>query len=479
MLSSSELDDGGDLKLLEEYSISSAAGVKILEFVPEKEILYYLVEPGLSKEELSLISKIKKDLETVLPEIMVAHMGDYSDLEKEILGFSWKRYDSGNAQLREKFDYYIRREYFGYGIIDAIMQDPNIEDISCDGPGIPIFVYHARYDVLKTNVIFRTAEVLSSFLVRLAQKCSKSISVRNPILDGTTREGHRVQGTYEREVTTLGSSFTMRLFRKKVFTPSNILVSDMADANILAYLWLAVEHLESGMIAGPPGAGKTSFLNAMMQFAPENTKILSIEETRELNIDHPNWISTATREISPEMASLGTQSLSMFDLVKAAMRQRPTYIVVGEVRGEETYSLFQAMSTGHTTFSTIHADSLESLVNRLESEPMNIPRIMISSLRIVIFLTYYRNGNQIRRRVSEIDEIHGIDGTTNDLLYNSVFRFNPLNNTWYMSEESLLLKRLETIMNETERGVRKIFNERRERVLELYGKGEKGITGEQ
>jgi flagellar protein FlaI len=351
MLNSSEVSGDGEFKLIEKYSISELTEVEILENLAEKEIIYYLVEPGLSAEEEKLFHSVRSDLETILPEILIGRTRDARTLEKEILEYSWRQYNSSDKSLRERFDYYIRREYFGYGIIDAVMHDQNVEDISCDGPGIPIFVYHSRYDVLKTNIVFRGPETLSSFLVRLAQKCSKSISIRSPILDGTTCEGHRVQGTFEREVTTLGSSFTIRLFRKKVFTPSNILESEMADANILAYLWLAVEHLESGMIAGPPGAGKTSFLNAMMQFAPENTKILSIEETRELNIEHSNWISTATREIAPELTSLGTQSLSMFDLVKAAMRQRPTYIVVGEVRGEETYSLFQAMSTGHTTYS--------------------------------------------------------------------------------------------------------------------------------
>lgn len=455
-------------RIIERYPVDGKTSILILENKDDLELYYYVQEPELSKEQWKLYDDLKRKVETFLPEIMLENRSAFQLDREGVLRYCRESIGKSDPDLEEKLLYYIKRDYFGYGIIEPVVNDTLIEDISCVGPGIPLFVYHSRYDVLKTNLIFRTSDSLSSYLVRLAQKCNRSISVRNPILDGTTAEGHRIEGTYGREVTSLGSSFTIRLFRKKVFGPSDILKSGMADSNILAYLWLAVENLESAMIAGPPGSGKTSFLNAMMSFAPSNTKILTIEETRELNIQHPNWVSTATREVPSEMMGYGTQNLTLFDLVKSAMRQRPTYIVVGEVRGEETYSLFQAMSTGHTTYSTIHADSIESLVNRLESEPMNIPRILISGLRIVIFLTYYRSGNKIRRRISEIDEISGVDSRTGDIMYNSVFRFNPINESWLMAGESLFLDRLTERMNETPQGIRALFEKRKKNLMELF-----------
>lgn len=465
-------------RLIEDYRISDMASIRILENTDDLELYYYVQEPELTKDQWEIFRRMKKTLETILPEIMLHSGTNNRQGEDQILRYSHSSYDSSDDELRKKFDYYLSRDYFGYGIIDPIVLDKHVEDISCVSPGIPLFVYHSKYDIVKTNIIFRTEDSLSSYLIRLAQKCNRSISVRNPILDGATTEGHRVEGAYGREITSLGSCFTARLYRKKAFSPSDILRSEMADDAILAYLWLAVENLQSAMIAGPPGSGKTSFLNALMTLAPENSKILSIEETRELNIQHPNWVSTATREVPSDMRAVGTQSITLFDLVKSAMRQRPTYIVVGEVRGEETYSLFQAMSTGHTTYSTIHADSIDSLVSRLESEPMNIPKILISGLKIVIFLTYYRKGNRIQRRISEIDEIVGVDSRTGEILYNSVFRFNPINESWYMSGESLLMNLMEERMNETSMGIRKRFNDRREIVRKLYGKNDDVHNGE-
>ena len=466
-------------RIIEKYPAVNNSSILILEKTDDLELYYYIKEPELSREEWKTYDDLKRRLETYLPEIMLESGSGFGVNREDVLRYCRANFSGTDKDLQKKLLYYIVRDYFGYGIIDAVVNDANIEDISCVGPGIPLFVYHSKYDVLKTNLIFRTPDSLSSFLVRLAQKCNRSISVRNPILDGTTSEGHRIEGTYGREITSLGSSFTIRMFRKKVFTPADILNSGMADSNILAYLWLAVENLESAMIAGPPGSGKTSFLNAMMSFAPSNTKILTIEETRELNIQHPNCVSTATREIPSEMMGYGTQNLTLFDLVKSAMRQRPTYIVVGEVRGEETYSLFQAMSTGHTTYSTIHADSIESLVNRLESEPMRIPRILISGLRIVIFLTYYRSGNRIRRRISEIDEISGVDSRNGDVLYNSVFRFNPINESWLMAGESLFLDRLTERMNETPQGIKAIFEKRKNELIKLYQKESNGSKTEE
>ena len=183
-------------------------------------------------------------------------------------------------------------------------------------------------------------------------------------------------------------------------------------------------------------------MNSILLFAPANTKIFSIEETRELKIPHENWVAAETRGKNTIEGQKGVERLNMYDLVSMAMRQRPTYIVVGEVRGKETYALFQAMATGHTTYSTIHADSMESLLNRLENEPMNIPRVLVSYLNIVIFINFVRLQGQMVRRVTEVDEIIGIDGKTDEILYNRVFRYDPTNDTFHYAGSSKLYDRI-------------------------------------
>src|SRR6266508_1233961 len=222
------------------------------------------------------------------------------------------------------------------------MADLRIEDVSCDGTAIPLFIFHQKYESIKTSVIFDDDDALNSFVVMLGQRCAKQISVANPILDGTSVEGHRVQATYSREVTTRGSSFTIRRYKEKPFTPTELVKFGTAS-------------------------GKTATLNSAGLFIRPGAKIVSIEDTREINLPHENWIPGTTRSGVGERGADGKAGgeIDMYDLVRAALRQRPNYILVGEVRGAETYTMFQAMATGHPTMSTMHADSVKSMVNRL------------------------------------------------------------------------------------------------------------------
>ncbi len=432
----------GPGEVLHSYELPGGrAKINIFRSSGNSEIICNVEEPVLTARERNEVERLEEMIWTFIPD-MAGTSHDLSlDMGLLIQSFIRERMPWVRGELREKYMYYLNRDFNGYGIIDPLVRDGKIEDISCDGPGIPVFVFHADFGSISTNISFQDSVQLSSFIVRLSQMCGKSISINSPILDGITRDGHRVEAIYSAEISGRGPAFTIRLFRESPFTPTELIHLGTASPEMMSYFWMMVENLNSSLIVGAPGSGKTSALNSILMFAPANTKIFSIEDTRELNLPHGNWVAAETREIERESLT-GVSSFGLFDLVKVAMRQRPTYIVVGEVRGREMYALFQAMATGHTIYSTVHADSMESLMNRLENEPMNVPKLMISYLNIVIFINFVRKGDRKVRRITEVDEIVGIDSRTGDITYNRVFSHDPSDDTFHFSGNSLLLKRI-------------------------------------
>ena len=323
------------------------------------------------------------------------------------------------------------------------MRDPNIEDISCDGSGVPLFLYHRQFGSLKSNVSFSTEEELSSFVFKLAQKCGKHISIAEPMLDATMPDGSRIQMTLSDEITARGSTFTIRKFRADPFSPPDLIEFNTMSAEMIAYLWLAVENGINMLFAGGTASGKTTTLNAISLFIPPESKIVSIEETREINLPHPNWIPGVARTgFGQTVSDKVVGEIDMYDLMKAALRQRPEYILVGEIRGREAYVLFQAMATGHATYSTVHADSAQSLIHRLEGKPINIPRVMLQSLDVVSLHVITRVKNKRARRCKQIIEIIDIDPTTKEILTNEVFRWDPVEDKFIYSGKSYVLERI-------------------------------------
>ena len=297
--------------------------------------------------------------------------------------------------------YFLQRDLSGFGILDPLMHDPALEDISCNGDDLPVFVFHRAYGSLRTSVLFRKGE-LNQFVLKLAQKANKQISLSNPMVDASLPDGSRVQVTYSNVISTNGSSFTVRKFREDPLTPLDLVKFGTYNSEILAFLWLVIEHRRSLIIAGGTASGKTSTMNALSLFIPLNSKIVSLEDTREIQLPHKNWLATQTRELNvPGMPG----NVDLFSLLKSSMRQRPEYIIVGEVRGEEAQTLFQAMNTGHATLSTIHAGSVQEAINRLTHEPINVPPVMFTALDIVINQSVFSYGNNRVRRCAAINEI--------------------------------------------------------------------------
>ena len=405
---------------------------------------YVIVEAELSEEENTHYQFLKDTLSYIdIDSEQFELEGQNNFLLKKINNILEEYKIELADSSKQKIIYYLKKDLLGLAIIEPIMQDKNIEDVSCDGVNIPIFVYHRTYGSIQTNLIFDDEEDLSSFVVKLAQKCGKHISIADPMLDATMPDGSRIQMTLSTEVTAKGSTFTIRKFKEDPFTSSDLIEFNTMNNEMIAYLWLAVEHGVNAIVAGGTAAGKTSTLNALSLFIPRDSKIVSIEETRELNLPHPNWIPGVARTgFGEKIQGKTVGEIDLFDLMKAALRQRPEYLLVGEIRGREAYVLFQAMATGHTTYSTVHADSAQGLIHRLEGKPINIPRIMLQSLDIICIQVISRVNNKRARRCKQIIEIVDIDPTTKEILTNEAFRWDPVKDTFMFTGKSFVLEKI-------------------------------------
>ncbi len=455
------------VEVVDEYwVIPEFAKIQIRRDVETLETTYYVIEPEIARNEFDLLNYLYEDLrrKLVIKELvkdtkamvmMLLHTLD--DLIDEY-GLRI------NNSLMLKILYYLFRDFFGFGSLDPLLLDKYIEDISCDGYDIPIYVFHNKYGSMPTNVRFSESE-LDSMVLLLGQKAGKHVSYANPIVDATLPDGSRVQLTYGKEVTTRGSTFTIRKFRAEPFTPVDLIATGTLNPAILAYYWILIENKMSVMVIGETAAGKTTTLNALMMFIPPEAKVVSIEDTREIQLYHENWIPGVTR------SGIEGQEIDMYDLLRAALRQRPDYIIVGEVRGREALTLFQAMSTGHASYATFHAGDVNQLIYRLENEPLSVPRVMIQFLDSVIVQTTWTRRGVRKRRAKEIVEIVGIDPNSKDLLINPIFKWDPATDSFVQLSDS---NKLDKVANYTGVDIIEVIDElnRRKRFLELlYEKG--------
>jgi flagellar protein FlaI len=393
---------------------------------------YHVVEPDLDEFAADLLERVRDEIRE--PLLFGEPVDDGLDptlareLERLLEGYGVEvDADTVHALL-----YYLVRDFRRYGRITPLLADPAIEDVSCDGYDVPLFVYHADYTDVETNVSFGR-EALDSYVVRLAQLSGRHVSVGDPIVEATLPDGSRAELALGEEVTPRGSAFTIRKYSDEPMTPVELVTNGTFSVEQMAYLWLAIEHDKSLLIAGGTASGKTTTMNAVSMFIPPRAKVLTIEDTRELALHHDNWLASVTRERVHEGSDI-----DMYDLLRSALRHRPEYIIVGEVRGAEALTLFQAMNTGHTTFSTMHADSVETVINRLENEPIGVPRAMVQSLDVLCIQTLSRFEGERVRRSRAIAEIGGIDGRTGELDYSTAFSWRPASDTFSRNDSSLL-----------------------------------------
>ena len=351
-----------------------------------------------------------------------------------------------------------------------MMNDPYIEDIGCDGFNIPIYVVHQKFGSMKTNVIYTKEEELRDFVIKLAERCDRYISYAEPLLDGALSDGSRIQASLAGDVTTRGPTFSIRKFRETPFTPVDMMKLKTASPDILAYLWYAIENNSNILITGGVSTGKTSMLNTISMFIPNSAKIVSIEDTRELNLPHENWIPGVART---GFSGTGTGEVTMFELLKESFRQNPDYLIIGEVRGKEAYVMFQGMASGHPSISTLHAGSADDVVQRLQSRPINLSAGLISSLNIIIVMVHAREKGKSARRIKEIVEIEKVNPETGALKVSKPFVWAPTEDSYDYSGNSFVLEKISSSKGISMSHMIKDIERRKKLLKWLY---EKNIT---
>jgi flagellar protein FlaI len=307
-----------------------------------------------------------------------------------------------------KILYHAERDLVGFGKIDPLMRDPNIEDISCDGVNKPVYVWHRNYESIESNLQFPSDEVLDNTVVKLVHMAGKHVSTAFPIVDASLPGKHRLAVAYRREITPFGTAFTIRKFREDPYSIVDLINIGTFSEEMAAYLWMCLENRASIMVLGGTAAGKTTALNTLACLIKPGNKIITIEETAELNLPHENWVSLIARQ-SYGLGGSGIGEVTLFDLVKTSMRHRPDMMIVGEVRGNEAYVLFQALATGHGGMCTMHAENLDSAVKRLTQKPMDISPAYIPLMNIVIPIQRVhltkKNEKRAYRRAITVHEI--------------------------------------------------------------------------
>ncbi len=386
-------------------------------------IHYHITEPKLCDKEFVILEESFEYLRSTLIFDTVKKRSEIG-LERKILIDAIYSFDKTlTTDRRDILIYYLYRNFLGYGKLDPLLHDEKIEDITCNGADIPLFLYHRFFGNIETNCVFETVE-LNKFVLKLAKKADKQLSLTTPLIDASLPDGSRAQITYTDIITSNGSSFTIRKFQSEPLTPANLVAGNTYNAELLAHIWLAVENRKSIIVAGGTASGKTSSMNAISFFIPRDAKIVSIEDTREIQIPHINWLSMRTRESA---GNITDGNISMFSLLKAALRQRPEYIIVGEVRGKEAQTLFQAMNSGHTTYSTLHAGNVSEVINRLTHDPINVPEVMFGALNLIVIQgLLYGEGSGFRRCLS-LNEISVENG---NVVWKPLFVWNHLTDSF-------------------------------------------------
>ena len=386
------------------------------------KLIYEVIEPKVSETEQQLLEQLKHYLvnQWVAPvglDNPTAASGSLEKAVNEVIKRYKVKIDQPSLQ---KILYFLKRDFLEYGKITVLLKDPNNEDVACNGVGIPIYVVNRRYGELQTNVVFESEAELDGMIERLAFLANRDISLARPIADGILPNGDRVLVTYRNEVSGGGSTFTIRNVRTDPFTIVDLLRSKTLDFLEAAYVWKLMELKRSVAVIGSTGAGKTTLLNALLDLLDPRSRIITIEETPELRLEKENWVSLHSKGMEGDQSSI-----SLFDLLKASLRQRPDYIIVGEIRGQEAVTFFQAIMTGHGGMTTIHADSMEAMMNRLISPPISVSPALIPAISAVISIGRVMTKNGFVRRVVSVTEITGYDPKTERVESNEYCSWNP------------------------------------------------------
>lgn len=481
------------------YPVSESTVVHIWTVTGEERDLYIPVEPSygmvleeaLAKVEEQLLERAREFAEAktraereqgilaTLESICEVGAGGRNTPEKKR-----KNGKRGGGRVRvtaqefEAVKYLVLREKVGLGLLEPMVQDKHIEDISCSGLG-NVFLEHKIFQSMKSSLTFDTHEKLDRFIMRLSEMIKRPVTMRNPIVDAVLPDGSRINIVYGRDVSPRGSNFTIRKFSDTPLSIMELIEFGTMSYRMAAYLSLVLEDGMSLFVCGETASGKTTLINAITVFVPPSAKVVSIEDTPEVQVPHGNWLREVAK--APRAGEKGA-AVTMMDLLKAALRQRPNLIIIGEIRGEEGAIAFQAMQTGHAVMATFHASSVEKLIQRLTGHPINIPKIYLDNLNVVVIQSAVKlPSGKLGRRATSINEIVGYDPVANSFSFVEVFRWDPAKDVFdfpghknsYLLEEKIAFKRG---LPPLKRWDIYTILERRAKVLERLHK-ERGVTG--
>ncbi|MEM0014754.1 MAG: type II/IV secretion system ATPase subunit [Zestosphaera sp.] len=436
-------------RILETYPILEPfASINIVEEEANGRLFYEVYEISLTPEERDIYKQIYEHMMWEMKPVASLSGDAINEIRitaRRIMDLFQIRFPRTPSLSWSKINYYIERDFLGYGMLDPIFRDRYVEDISCNGPGKSVYVWHRKYESLPTNVIFRNEIELDEYVLKLAHMAGKHISVAYPVLDAILPGGHRVAATFSKEVSTSGSSFTIRKFSESPITIADMINFGTISSDIAAYFWLAMDYKLTTLVLGVTGAGKTSTLNAMATLLRPTYKVVTIEDTPELKLPLENWVQLVSR---PSYLG-GAGEVSLYQLVRVSLRYRPDVIIVGEVRGDEAYVLFQSIATGHSGITTLHAESIDAAVKRLTSPPMNIPPSYIPLVNIALLirrvtLVDERGKPRPARKITNVWEVRGVGE------YDEIAKWDPAKNRFSISlENSAVLRRVSELTGKT------------------------------
>ena len=422
------------------YPIGNNIYIHVLGDPHDARNFYIPIEPVLEPDELRpLLEALEDRLVDVVTKLPHPHTLDerrevLEEAMRRVVVLNGHRPSNGHrlragsqrklhlgAQEFEAIRYLVLRDKVGLGVLQPFILDPYIEDVSCSGLG-PIFIEHKIFKALKSAIAFEEEADLDTFLRRLSERIGKPVTHRRPIVDATLPDGSRINIVYGSEVSKRGSNFTIRKFATKPMSVLDLVEGGSLDYRMLAYLSIVLEEGMNLFVSGETASGKTTLLNAITTFIPPEFKIVTIEDTPELQVPHPNWTREVVRGTGEEGAAV-----SMFDLLKAALRQRPNAILVGEIRGEEGNIAFQAMQTGHQVMATFHAATVEKLIQRITAPPINVPTTSVDNLNVVVITSAVRlKTGKLARRVLSVSEVLGYDPATESFAFAEIFHWDPV-----------------------------------------------------
>ena len=460
------------------------------------QILWFGLEPQLTEEEENMRREL---VETLLQEaptaptfttdgefenILTQMVERYTVLDSEVgvtprrQGRLWEMIGMDDKRVvvtpnqRERLEYVIIRDLIKNGPLEPLLSDEMLEDIHSVGLK-HIHMDHKVFGMVTSNIRFREREILSRYLRAMSERIGRPVSDNKPIIDGALLDGSRINIIFSDDVSMLGPSFTIRKFAEETISIIQLIKWGTISTQVAAYIWICLEYGMSVLVSGETASGKTTTLNAILPFIDHNVKIYSAEDTPEVKVRHKIWQRQVTRDSKNEESRV-----EMFDLLKAALRSRPRYIIIGEIRGVEGATAFQAMQTGHPVIATFHASSIVKMIQRFTGDPINVPIRFFDNLNFAIFQEVVEApGGGIARRVTGIDEVIGYNKHSDGVLTRGMFEWDPVKDKHYfrgMFQSHLLENKIAAMAGFSNK--RDIYDEMLKRAAALDKMADRDLT---